>query len=189
MTQPHQIDREAVIEGLRNEARKLRSQKERGPAFHAPWGQDIIDANNAKADLFTEAANMIEALSSRPAPEAVAWREKALADVIALRKDHPGQTERFYAEEAVAICRQALAVIPTEGLGSSLRDTQPGKSGSSSSNDGADAGFSWYVHERDGAYLVLTSSGGIAPEVIARCSNRNRAEQIAALRAKDEESQ
>jgi len=30
---------------------------------------------------------------------------------------------------------QALAVIPTEGLGSSLRDTQPGKSNSSSSND------------------------------------------------------
>lgn len=50
----------SVVEQLRNEARKLRSQKERGPAFHAPWGQDIIDANNAKADLFTEAADLIE---------------------------------------------------------------------------------------------------------------------------------
>lgn len=50
----------SVVERLRNEARKLRAQKERGPAFHAPWGQDIIDANNAKADLFTEAANLIE---------------------------------------------------------------------------------------------------------------------------------
>ena len=113
-----QIDREAVIEGLRNEARKLRSQKERGPAFHAPWGQDIIDANNAKADLFTEAANMIEALSSRPAPmEAVAWRVRD--------KDDPRGWWLYGVHETETVAElkrqehevQALAVTPTHGGG------------------------------------------------------------------------
>ena len=52
-----------LVERLRDEAHKVRSQRERGPAFHPPWGQDIIDANNAKADFFTEAADAIESLS------------------------------------------------------------------------------------------------------------------------------
>jgi len=45
--------------------------------------------------------------------------------------------------------------------------------------------FTWYVHERDGAHLILMSSGGIAPEVIALCSDRRRAEQIVALATKE----
>jgi hypothetical protein len=61
---PEQQTPASVVERLRDEAHKIRSQKERGPAFHAPWGQDIIDANNAKADLFTKAAALIERLSA-----------------------------------------------------------------------------------------------------------------------------
>ena len=39
-----------AVERVTKESRRLRTQKERGSAFHPPWGQDIIDANNALAD-------------------------------------------------------------------------------------------------------------------------------------------
>lgn len=115
MIQPHQIDREAVVERLRDEARKLRSQKERGPAFHAPWGQDIIDANNAKADLFTEAANLID----RPAPEAVAWREKVrqrVAEIVeaAIERHVPTNSLRHTLDDADAILA-LIATHPVQG--------------------------------------------------------------------------
>jgi hypothetical protein len=77
----------------------------------ARYKHDELTAGEAVSIILEQAKRL-----SRPM-EAVAWREKALADVIALRKDHPGQTDRFYAEEAVAICRQALAVIPIQGGG------------------------------------------------------------------------
>jgi hypothetical protein len=49
-----------LCERLREKARKLRTQKERGPAFHFPWGQDIIDANNATAAAFEASADTLE---------------------------------------------------------------------------------------------------------------------------------
>jgi hypothetical protein len=57
MTTP---DIAGLCERLREEARKLRTQKERGPAFHFPWGQNIIDANNAAADAFDASANTLK---------------------------------------------------------------------------------------------------------------------------------
>jgi hypothetical protein len=57
MTTP---DIAGLCERLREEARKLRTQKERGPAFHFPWGQDIIDANNATAAAFEASADTLE---------------------------------------------------------------------------------------------------------------------------------
>ena len=36
---------------------------------------------------------------------------RAASDIIFLRKDHPGKTERFYAEEAVARAREVLSTI------------------------------------------------------------------------------
>jgi hypothetical protein len=57
-----------------------------------------------------EAAALIERLSAER--EGLA---KVFSDVMFLRKDHPGQTERFYAEEASAICRRGLAALSTQG--------------------------------------------------------------------------
>ncbi len=54
------FDIAGLCERLREEARKLRTQKERGPAFHFPWGQDIIDANNATAAAFEASADILE---------------------------------------------------------------------------------------------------------------------------------
>ena len=39
---------------------------------------------------------------------------KTFADVVFLRKDHPGQSEQFYAEEASSLCRRALAALTGE---------------------------------------------------------------------------
>jgi hypothetical protein len=41
---------------------------------------------------------------------------KTFADVMFLRKDHPGQSEQFYAEEASSLCRRALAALTGEDL-------------------------------------------------------------------------
>jgi hypothetical protein len=53
-----------LYERLRAGARKLRTQKERGPAFPPLWGQDMIDANNATADTFDAAADILAALGA-----------------------------------------------------------------------------------------------------------------------------
>jgi acetylornithine deacetylase/succinyl-diaminopimelate desuccinylase-like protein len=39
---------------------------------------------------------------------------KTFADVMFLRKDHPGQSEQFYAEEASSLCRRALTALTGE---------------------------------------------------------------------------
>jgi hypothetical protein len=61
-----------------------------------------------------EAADTIE----RQAAEIERLRDsaaKTFADVMFLRKEHPGQSEQFYAEEASSLCRRALAALTGEG--------------------------------------------------------------------------
>lgn len=58
-------------------------------------------------------ADWLDAQIAAPALP-VKVREKiarAASDIIFLRKDHPGKTERFYAEEAVARAREVLSTI------------------------------------------------------------------------------
>lgn len=84
----------------------------------------IVNLGWAKGDdaIIREAARTLRALSTQQAvspPEGAPVlpaevREKiarAASDIIFLRKDHPGKTERFYAEEAVARAREVLSTI------------------------------------------------------------------------------
>jgi len=88
-------------------------------------GEDAVHwANVYNAENANKIASRLDALSSRPAPmEAVAWREKVAA--IIQRTINADRDEFCSAQSADEAARalQALAVIPTEGLGSSLRDT------------------------------------------------------------------
>jgi len=103
MTQPHYIDREAVaalIERLRENLSDI-----------APSRLVCVEIADVQSALDT-----IEALS-RPM-EAVAWREK-LAVVEAIQAFYLIDWNRLDAEELADAILQALAVIPTHGLGSS----------------------------------------------------------------------
>jgi hypothetical protein len=77
----------------------------------------------AKYEAFFRAANpqtvraLLDTLE-RQAAENKRLRDsaaKTFADVMFLRKDHPGQSEQFYAEEASSLCRRALAALTGEG--------------------------------------------------------------------------
>jgi hypothetical protein len=58
------------------------------------------------ADILERQAAEIERLQDSAA--------KTFVDVMFLRKDHPGQSEQFYAEEASSLCRRALAALTGE---------------------------------------------------------------------------
>jgi hypothetical protein len=78
-----------------------------------------------------ETITLSKATLERQAAEIKRLRDsaaKTFADVVFLRKDHPGQSEQFYAEEASSLCRRALAALTGEDTTGSptSQNTEPG---------------------------------------------------------------
>ena len=81
------------------------------PPFHDREGDPVPPV--VDPDKLFDAADALE----RQAAEIERLRDsaaKTFADVVFLRKDHPGQSEQFYAEEASSLCRRALAALTGE---------------------------------------------------------------------------
>ena len=110
MTQPHYIDREAVGV-LIAKLRAVESSRE-----PSDWsGIRQVTTNWYRNPDGPDAADMIEALFSRPPMEAVAWRWRYAGTNWYLGDVEPRRGADYQYPTEV----QALAVIPTEGLGSS----------------------------------------------------------------------
>lgn len=116
MTQLHYIDR-GLVDDLQQCFDQRISCAAASPCASVTGGDTVyVELATLPAELLKRA---IEALS-RPM-EAVAWRVKDYADGWILF--HHEAPARKSGEARNGALVQALAVIPTEGLGSSLRDT------------------------------------------------------------------
>jgi hypothetical protein len=90
------------VAGLVERLKRLRSIPS-NPLARSGFGQRVNPDG-------PEAAALIESLAHDREMMREAFA-KTFSDVVALRKDHPGQTERFYAEEATSLCRRGLAAL------------------------------------------------------------------------------
>ena len=112
MTQPHYIDREAVLTALRLADDVL----SRSPNSTRIWITDTGEVHPAKGISLIRRA--IEIMSAPM--EAVAWREKVAAlieDNVEAERRGPGEgwLEVVGIYDAADAILQALAVIPTQG--------------------------------------------------------------------------
>jgi len=96
------------IAGLCERLRAVESSR-----VHGGFSADCATTHWHRNPDGPEAADTLE----RQAAEIERLRDsaaKTFADVVFLRKDYPGQSEQFYAEEASSLCRRALAALTGE---------------------------------------------------------------------------
>lgn len=94
---------------------------------HRIWlARKLLDASLSDEEAYRTVANS-PAISDAAPMEPVAWREKVFAIVeplvLGLATEFSYAERRAFADKKTDAILQALVVIPTEGLGSSLRDT------------------------------------------------------------------